>query len=44
MFIIGQPDKTFGDIRDSKGSREISATLMQILVSGENRNVLNLVI
>jgi len=43
MLIIGQPDKMFRDIRNSKRNREISATLMEILVSGENHNVSNLV-
>jgi len=39
MLIIGQPDKMFRDVRNSKGSRELSATLIDILSSGENNNV-----
>jgi len=39
MLIIGQPDKMLRDVRNSKRNREISATLMEILVSGENFNV-----
>jgi hypothetical protein len=36
MLIIGQPDKMLRDLRNSKGSRELSATSMEILVSGSN--------
>ena len=43
MLITGQPDKMLTDLRNSKGSRELSAMAMWILVSGENRNVSNLV-
>ena len=43
MLIIGQPDKMLRDQRNSNGSRELSATSMEILVSGDNRNVSNLV-
>jgi len=42
-MLIGQPDKMFRDVRNSKRSRELSATLMEILVIGENYNVLILV-
>ena len=42
MLIIGQPDKLLRDLRNSKRSRRLSATLMEILVSGENHNVSNL--
>jgi len=38
-LIIGQPDKMLRDVRNSKGSRELSATLMQNLVCGENHDV-----
>ena len=43
MIITGRPDKMFRDVRNSKGSRELSATLMEILISGDNHNVSNLV-
>jgi hypothetical protein len=43
MLITGQPDKMLRDLRNSKRSRELSATLMEILVSGDNINVLNTV-
>jgi hypothetical protein len=43
MLIIGQPDKMLTDLRNSKGSKVLSATAMWILVSGNNHNVLNLV-
>jgi len=43
MLITGQPNKMFRDIRNSKRSKEISAKLMAILVSGENHNLSNLV-
>ena len=42
MLIIGQPDKRLRDLRNSKGSTELSAVSMWIPVSGDN-NVLNLV-
>jgi len=41
--IIGQADKMFRDVRNSKWSRQLSATLVEILVSGENYNGSNLV-
>jgi len=41
MLIIGQPDKMHREQRNSKQYREITATLMEILVSGENHNVSN---
>jgi len=31
MLIIGQPHKMFRDLRNSKRSRELPATLMEIL-------------
>ena len=40
--LIRQPDKMFRDVRNSKRGRELSATLMEILISGEN-HVSNLV-
>jgi len=43
MLIIGQPDKMLREVRNSKGSRELSAVSMWILVSGDNHNVSNLV-
>jgi len=43
MLIIGQPDKMFRDLRNSKGSTELSARSMWIVVSGDNI-VLNLVL
>jgi hypothetical protein len=43
MLIIGQPDKMLRDLRNSKGSTELSATSIGIPVSGDNHNVLNLV-
>jgi len=42
MLIIGQPDM-LRDLRNSKWSRQLSATLIKILVSGENHNLSNLV-
>jgi len=42
MLIIGQPDKMLRDLRNSKGSTQLSATSMWIPVSGHN-NVSNLV-
>jgi len=44
MLIIGQPDKMLRDLRNSKGSRELSATLMEILVRYVNHFISNLVI
>jgi hypothetical protein len=41
MLRTGQPDKMLRDLRNTKRSRELSATLMEILVSGENHNILN---
>ena len=35
-LIIGQPDKMLRDLRDSKGSRDLSPKSLDILVSGEN--------
>ena len=43
MLIIGQPDKMHRDLRNSKGSTELSATSMWILVSRDNQYVSNLV-
>ena len=43
MLIIGQPHKMHRDIRNSKGSRALSAILMEIPASGEDHNVSNLV-
>jgi len=34
MLITGQPDKMLTDLRNSKGSRKLSATSMEIPVSG----------
>jgi hypothetical protein len=42
MLIIGQPDKMLKDLRNSKGSTQLSAMSMWIVGSGEN-HVLNLV-
>jgi hypothetical protein len=42
MLIIGQPHKMLRTPRNSKRSSELSAVLMEILVSGEDHNVLNL--
>ena len=44
MLITGQPDKMLRDLRNSKGSTELSATSMWIPVSGDNHNILNLVL
>jgi len=41
MLIVGQPDKMLRDLTNSKGSTELSATSMWILVSGDNYNVSN---
>ena len=43
IIIIPRPDEVFRDVRNSKRGRELSATLMQILITGENHNVSNLV-
>jgi len=43
MLIIGQPDKMLRDLRNSKGSTELSAMSMWIVVSGDDDNVLKLV-
>ena len=43
VFIIGQPDHMHRDLRKSKGSTELSANSMRILVSGDNQYVANLV-
>jgi hypothetical protein len=43
MLIIGQPDKMFRDLRNSKGSTQLSAMSMSTVVSGDNHNVLNTV-
>jgi len=43
MLIIGEPDKMHRDLRKSKGSTELSATSMWILVSHDNQYVSNLV-
>jgi hypothetical protein len=36
MLIIGQPHKMLRDIRNSKRRTALSATLMEILASGED--------
>jgi len=43
MLIIGQPDKMHRDLRNIKGSTDLSATSMWIPVSGDNQYVSNLV-
>jgi hypothetical protein len=43
MLIIREPDKMFRDLRNSTGTRELSVMPMEVLVSGVNRNVLNVV-
>ena len=43
MLIIGQPDAMLRDLRNRKGSTDLSATSLGILVTGENHNVSNLV-
>jgi hypothetical protein len=44
MLIRGQPDKMLTDLRNSKGSREFSATSTEILASGvDSETLLNLV-
>jgi len=42
MLIVGQPDKMHRDLRNSKGSTDLSATSMWILVSLDNQYVSNL--
>jgi hypothetical protein len=42
VLIIGKPDKMLRDLRKSKGSRQLSAVSMEILVSRVN-NVSNFV-
>jgi len=37
MLIIGQHDKMHRDLRNSKGSTELSATSMWIMVSRDNQ-------
>jgi hypothetical protein len=37
MLIMGQPDKILTDLRNSKGSRELSAKSMEILVTDVNQ-------
>jgi len=39
MLIIGQPDKMHRDLRNIKGSTELSAMSMCILVSRDSHNV-----
>ena len=41
LLIMRQPDKMLRDLRNSKGSTQLSARSMEILVSGDNHNVLN---
>jgi hypothetical protein len=43
MSIIGQPDKMFRYIRNSKRSTDLFGAFIKILVTGENHNVSNLV-
>ncbi len=43
MLIIGQSNKMLRDLRNSKGSRELAATSLEIVVSSENHNIWNLV-
>jgi len=42
LLIIGQPDKILRDIRNCEQTSELSAALMETLVSGEKQNVSNL--
>jgi len=42
MFIMGQPDIMLTDLRRSIQSRKLSALSMDILLSGNNHNVSNL--
>jgi len=44
MLITEQPDKMLRDLRNTKGSTQLSAMSIQILFSGDNRNVLKLVV
>jgi len=37
MLIIGQPDKMHRDLRNSKGSTDLSGTSMWIVVSRDNQ-------
>ena len=41
MLIIGQPDKMHRDLRNIKGSTELSATSIWIVVSADNQYVSN---
>jgi len=43
MLVTGVPEKMLTDLRNSKGNRDLSATSMDILVSGESQNVSGLV-
>jgi len=43
MLIIEQHDKMCRDLRNSKGSTELSPMSMWILVSGDNQYISNLV-
>jgi hypothetical protein len=43
MLIIGQPDTMLTDVRNSKGSTELSVMSVWIVGSGDNHKVLNLV-
>jgi hypothetical protein len=43
MLIIGQPDKMLRDLRNTKGSTDLSAMSMWIVGSIYNHNVSNLV-
>jgi len=43
MLILGQTDKMLRDLRNTKGSTQLSATSMWIVGSGDNHNVSNLV-
>jgi len=43
MLITGQPDKMLTDLRNSKGSTELSARAMWIVVCGDNHNISKLV-
>jgi hypothetical protein len=43
VLVTGQPDEMLRDQRNSNGSRELFVMSMEILVSGDNHNVLNLV-
>jgi RNase H-fold protein (predicted Holliday junction resolvase) len=41
MLVIGQPDKMHREQRNRKQNIELFAKRMEILVGGENHNVLN---